>query len=59
MKKTLVLIGLSLMAAVMAVRSFHQRKDVIHITGDHDPPLKNFSAFPPDLPEEEFEDFFR
>ena len=57
MKKFLLILALGILGTAVVLRTVIHKKDVLHFV-EIDQGEKNFGAFPPDIPEDQFADLF-
>jgi hypothetical protein len=57
MKKILILASIGILGALAILKGLQNKQEVYHFV-DSDQEEKNFGAFPPDIPEEQFEAMF-
>lgn len=57
MKKLLVVITVGLLGTLMLLRNADRKKEMLQFV-EEDPARKNFGAFPPEIPEDQFEGLF-
>jgi hypothetical protein len=57
MKKLLILAAVGVLGTLALLKTLHQKQEVYHFV-DSDTNEKNFGAFPPDIPEDQFDEMF-
>lgn len=55
MKRALILLTLGVIGTLALLRTVHQKKEAVDLMADSD---KNFGAFPPEIPSQQFDDLF-
>ena len=56
MKKLLILAALGVLGTLAVLKTLHRGQEVYHFVDSENG--KNFGAFPPDIPEDQFEELF-
>jgi len=57
MKKLLILAAVGILGTLAVLKSLQQKQEVYRFV-DSDQNGKNFGAFPPDIPEDQFDEMF-